>query len=125
MNMKHLQTYLFWAILGLGVGYVIFGKGDITVDIDSYKMEINLLQQKIDSISNQNISLKLEADSLNTKLSEYDIKIGNLNAKIDYIKYETKQKIDAVDSFGDDELERFFAERYKHILEGQHQDSIN
>ena len=122
--MKHLQTYLFWALLGLGVGYVIFGIGDITVDIDSYKMEINLLQQKIDSISNQNISLKLEADSLNTKLSEYDIKIGNLNAKIDYIKYETKQKIDAVDSFGDDELERFFAERYLKI-KGQHKDTIN
>ena len=124
MKGNNIQTYLFWAILGLGVGYVIFGKGDISVDIDSYKTEINLLQQKIDSISSQNTTLKVEADSLNTKLSEYDVKIDNLNAKIDYIQYETKQKIDAVDSFGDDELERFFAERYLKI-KGQHKDTIN
>ena len=124
METKHLQTYLFWAILGLGVGYVIFGKGDISVDIDSYKMEINLLQQKIDSISSQNTSLKYEADSLTTRIFEYDTKIDNLNAKINYIQYETKQKMDAVDSFGDDELERFFTERYLEI-KGQHKDTVN
>jgi regulator of replication initiation timing len=122
--MKNLQSYLFVAILGIGLGYVIFGKADIEVDIDAYQVEINLLQQKIDSINIQNNTLKLEADSLAVKISKYDSKITKLNTKINVIKYETQQKINAVDSFGDDELERFFAERYLEI-KGQQKDTVN
>jgi regulator of replication initiation timing len=122
---RKLQTYLFWAILGIGVGYVIFGKGDIDVDIESYQTEINILQQKIDSINVYNSELKLEADSLSVKLVEYDSRINSLNKTIIVIKNETQQKIDSVDFFGDDELERFFAERYKHILEGHNTDTNN
>ena len=46
--MKKLHTYLFWAILGIGLGYVIFGGTKIDVDVEAYELEINLLQQKID-----------------------------------------------------------------------------
>jgi len=122
---KKLQTYLFWGILGIGVGYVIFGKGDIDVDIESYQTEINFLQQKIDSINVYNNELKLEADSLSSKLVEYDSRISKLNRTITVIKNETQQKIDSVDFFGDDELERFFADRYKHILQGHDTDTNN
>jgi len=122
---RKLQTYLFWGLLGIGVGYAIFGKGDIDVDIESYQTEINFLQQKIDSINVYNNELKLEADSLSIKLIEYDSRINNLNRTITVIKNETQQKIDSVDFFGDDELERFFAERYKHILEGHNTDTNN
>ena len=122
---RKLQTYLFWAILGIGVGYVIFGKGDIDVDIESYQTEINILQQKIDSINVYNSELKLEADSLSVKLVEYDSRISKLNRTITVIKNETQQKMDSVDFFGDDELERFFAERYKDILQGHDTDTNN
>ncbi len=122
---RKLQTYLFWGILGIGVGYVIFGKADIDVDIESYQTEINFLQQKIDSINVYNGELKLEADSLSNKIVEYDSRINKLNRTIIVIKNETQQKIDSVDFFGDDELERFFAERYKHILQGHDTDTNN
>tara|TARA_X000001316_G_C887877_1_gene10788 strand:+ start:49 stop:423 length:375 start_codon:yes stop_codon:yes gene_type:complete len=121
---RKLQTYLFWAILGIGVGYVIFD-GDIDVDIESYQTEINILQQKIDSINVYNNELKLEADSLSSKLVEYDSRINKLNRTITVIKNETQQKIDSVDFFGDDELERFFAERYKDILQRHNTDTDN
>ena len=121
---RKLQTYLFWAILGIGVGYVIFD-GDIDVDIESYQTEINILQQKIDSINVYNNELKLEADSLSSKLVEYDSRINRLNRTITVIKNETQQKIDSVDFFGDDELERFFAERYKDTLQGHDTDTDN
>ena len=118
--MKKLHTYLFWAILGIGLGYVLFGGTKINVDVEAYELEINLLQQKIDSIQIQNTELKLEADSLEGKIGEYDIRINKLNSRIYVIKKETQQKLDNVDLFGDDELEKFFANRYR-----QHQDSIN
>ena len=42
-----------------------------------------------------------------------NVKIDNLNRNINVIKKETKQKLEAIDFFGDDMLEQFFAERYK------------
>jgi chromosome segregation ATPase len=120
MNVKGLQGYLLFAILGGFVAYMIWGQPKIDVDVESYELKIQLLEQRIDSIKTQNTELKVEADSLNNRISEYDIKINKLNSRIYVIKKQTEQRLDAVDNFGDDELERFFAERYR-----QYQDSIN
>ena len=113
MKVKGLQGYLLFAILGGFVAWMIWGQPKIDVDIESYELKIQLLEQRIDSIQNQNAELKLEADSLYTRIDSYDIEIKKLNSRIYVIKKETEQKLDAVDSFGDDELERFFAERYR------------
>ena len=120
MKLKGLQGYLLFAILGGFVAWMIWGQPKIDVDVESYELKIQLLEQRIDSIQVQNTELKVEADSLNDRISEYDIKINQLNSRIYVIKKQTEQKLDAVDNFGDDELERFFAERY-----GQYKDSIN
>lgn len=117
---NNLRGYLAFAILGGVVAYIIFSKSTIDVDIQAYQTQINLLEQKIDSIKTQNSLLVKEADSLENRISEYDTKINSLNYKINVIKKETQQKLDSVDSFGDDELEKFFAERYRQYL-----DSIN
>ena len=120
MKLKGLQGYLLFAILGGFVAWMIWGQPRIDVDVESYELKIQLLEQRIDSIQTQNTELKVEADSLNIRISEYDIKINQLNSRIYVIKKQTEQKLDAVDNFGDDELERFFADRYR-----QYKDSIN
>ena len=120
MKVKGLQGYLLFAILGGFVAWMIWGQPKISVDVDAYELKIQLLEQRIDSIQTQNDELKLEADSLYVRISDYDIEIKKLNSRIYVIKKQTQQKLNAVDDFGDDELERFFAERY-----GQHQDTIN
>ena len=120
MKLKGLQGYLLFAILGGFVAWMVWGQPKIDVDIESYELKIQLLEQRIDSIKTQNTELKVEADSLNIRISEYDIKINQLNSRIYVIKKQTEQKLDAVDNFGDDELERFFADRYR-----QYKDSIN
>ena len=109
---RKLQTYLFYAILGGFVSYVIFSKDDIQIDVEAYRLEINLLQQKIDSISVQNNELKYEADSLSGKLVEYDGRIKRLNTRIYVIKKETEEKLNAIDSLGSSELQEFFTDRY-------------
>ena len=115
-----LQGYLLFAILGGFVAWMVWGQPKIEVDVKSYELKIELLERKIDSIRVENSGLKLEADSLNVKIGEYDNKIKKLNSRIYVIKRETKQKLDAVDNLVDDELHRFFTERYR-----QYQDSIN
>ena len=117
---NNLTNYMIFALLGGFIAFMMFKDRGISVDIDAYQLKIEMLEQKIDSINQQNSELKLEADSLSSRISEYDIKIQKLNSRIYVIKKQTEQKLDAVDNFGDDELERFFADRYR-----QYKDSIN
>ena len=120
MKLKGLQGYLLFAILGGFVAYMIWGQPKIDVDVESYELKIQMLEQRIDSINVQNNELKLAADSLVVKIEQYDVEIKQLNSRIYVIKKQTQQRLDSVDSFGDDELEQFFANRYRH-----NKDSIN
>jgi len=122
MKVKGLQGYLLFAILGGFVAWMIWGQPKINVDIESYELKIQLLEQKIDSINTQNVELKLEADSLYSKITDYDKQIQKLNSRIYVIKKQTKQKVDAVDSMFDDELQKFFTDRYRQLID---KDSIN
>ena len=122
MKVKGLQGYLLFAILGGFVAWMIWGQPKINVDIESYELKIELLEQKIDSINMQNNELKLEADSLYAKITSYDQEIKELNSRIYVIKKQTKQKVDAVDSMFDDELQKFFTDRYRQL---DNKDSIN
>ena len=115
-----IRGYLLFAILGGFVAFMVWNNPSIDVDIQSYKTQINILQQRIDSMQYQNNYLKNEADSLSYKLGEYDVKIKKLNTRIYVIKRETEEKLMAIDTFGSSELQKFFAERYN-----QSKDSIN
>jgi len=118
------KNYPLFVIIGACILiYHFFGEREDYVS--EYNAKIEALEAKVDSLHSENDELINESKLLEVKIAEYDAKINKLNVRINVIKNETKQKVDAVDFFGDDELERFFAERYKHILEGQHQDSIN
>ena len=117
---QNIRGYLLFAILGGFVAYMIWNNPSIDVDIQSYKTQINILQQRIDSMQYQNTYLKTEADSLTFRLEEYDEKIKKLNSRIYVIKRETEKKLMAIDTFGSSELQKFFTERYS-----QSKDSIN
>jgi predicted RNase H-like nuclease (RuvC/YqgF family) len=119
---KNLQGYLLFAILGMFVAYMIWGQPEINVDIQKYELRIQLLERKIDSISDKNRILELKADSLNIKIADYSDEIKKLNSKIYVIKRETKKKLDAIDTFGNSELQKFFTDRYS---QGLDKDSIN
>lgn len=92
----------------------------IKVDVSKYEEQINALEQKVDSLHSENSVLNIKADSLKSKVAEYNARILTLNNKVNVIQQETQARLDSVDKFGDDELERFFADRYR-----QHQDTIN
>lgn len=118
------KNYPLFIIIGACIiAFNFFGEKEDYVN--EYNAKIKALEAKVDSLHSENNELINESKLLEEQIAGYDEKIKNLNIKINVIKNETKQKVDAVDFFGDDELERFFAERYKHILEGQHQDTIN
>ena len=91
--------------------FYILQKGP-EIDIEHYETQINILQQQIKQLEGVNDSLVVESKELEVKLASYDVKLKNLNNEVNVIKRETKAKLDSIDKFGDDELERFFTERY-------------
>jgi len=100
---------------------LILGGGAIAISffqnkenyIKEYNDKIEALNIKIDSLHTVNEKLDEESVLLREKIDDYNIKIDELNILINVIKNETQQQVDIVDSFGDDELEKFFTERYQ------------
>ena len=117
MKNKDIRTYLFWAILGIFVGYMIFGRNQIKVDIKKYEAQIEALNIVIDSARTKNKQLEKEVADFQLVISEANSKISNLNDKIFIIKKQTDEKISAINSFNNDELYQFFADRYRQYLD--------
>tara|TARA_R100001163_G_scaffold65458_1_gene62693 strand:- start:1977 stop:2363 length:387 start_codon:yes stop_codon:yes gene_type:complete len=117
MKNKDIRTYLFWAILGIFVGYVVFGRGTIKVDVKKYEAQIEALNIVIDSARTKNKELEKEVADFQLVISEANSKISNLNDKIFIIKKQTDEKINAINSLNNDELYQFFTERYRQYLD--------
>ena len=82
--------------------------------IDDHNNKIEVLDLKVDSLSKVNGGLTLKIDSLNNQINNLDRQIGLKDNRIKTLKKVTNEKVSAVDSFNNDELERFFTDRYRH-----------
>ena len=118
--LKKILPYILLAIGGWIIYSLVFTRYELKTDVLYYERMIQELEAKVDSLHSKNDILELQADSLEVKLNESDKRIKKLNSRIYVIKRETQKQLDAVDLFGDDELELFFAKRYR-----QYTDSIN
>ena len=118
--LKKVVPYIIVALGVLLLYNILFTRYELKTDVENYERKILLLEAKVDSLHSENDLLEFQADSLEVKLNESDKRIKQLNSRIYVIKRETQKQLDAVDLFGDDELEQFFAKRYR-----QHKDSIN
>ena len=117
--MNRINTIII-CITALAIFFILKKENIPDVDISQYETEINLLQIQLNELQEANDSLALLEKELEGKIASYDVTIKNLKGQINVIKKETQAKLDSIDKFGDDELEKFFAERYKQL-----NDSIN
>ncbi len=114
--MNRINTVII-CITALAIFFILKQESKPDVDISQYETEINLLQIQLDELQEANDSLATIEKELESKIASYDVAIKNLKGQINVIKRETKAKLDSVDKFGDDELERFFAERYRQLYD--------
>lgn len=112
--MNRINTVII-CITALVIFFILKQESIPDIDVTKYETEINLLQIQLNELQEVNDSLVVLEKELEEKISSYDIAIKNLKGQINVIKRETKAKLDSVDRFGDDELERFFAERYRQL----------
>ena len=114
--MNRINTIII-CITALAIFFILKKENTPDVDISQYETEINLLQIQLNELQAVNDSLAEVEKELESKIASYDVTIKNLKGQINVIKRETKAKLDSVDRFGDDELERFFAERYRQLYD--------
>jgi peptidoglycan hydrolase CwlO-like protein len=85
--------------------------------VEEYNAKIEALEQKVDSLHSVNDELTFKIDTLNVQIGKLDQELDLKDNKINNLRYEISTKVDAVDNFNDDELERFFTERYRQYLD--------
>ena len=119
MKTNGLQSYLLFAILGGFVAWMVFGQEPIKVDIKGYESKISDLEKIVDSTYGVNNELSNKIAKMTISLVESDAKIKLLNGRIWTIKKQTDEKLNAINTYSDDELISFFTSRYR-----QYTDSI-
>jgi len=85
--------------------------------VSEYNDKIIALEQKVDSLHHINDELTFKIDTLNIQIGKLDQQLDLKDNKINNLRYEISTKVDAVDSFNDDELEKFFTERYRQYID--------
>jgi uncharacterized protein (DUF3084 family) len=116
--MSSKERFLYIAIVFFGAYYLInMYSSNEDEYINEYNSKIEALENKINSLHNINEELTLEIDTLNGQITKLDQEISKQDNKIVILKRQTNEKVNNVDSFGDDELERFFTERYRQYFD--------
>ena len=116
--MSSKERFLYIAVVFFGVYYLInMYSSNEKEYINEYNSKIKALEQKVDSLHYVNDGLVYKIDTLNQEIIKLDSAIYLQNNKIITLKNQTNEKINAVDSLNDDELTRFFTERYKRYLD--------
>jgi len=111
--MNKLTITLVGIIAALAAYILFFTQTSHKVDVKAYEVKIDSLQHQVDSIYVENDHLDVVVAGYEDEILAQENKILSLKDKIVSIKQETHEKVQYVDSYTDDELERFFTERYK------------
>jgi seryl-tRNA synthetase len=116
--MKKFYTILGYVITAL-VCLLIWNsrntKDKYEEEVEGYESKIEELQVGIDSLYEVNDSLEIKMDSLIFEVELSEERIVELNLSLDEIKIENKQISSTVNNFTDDELQKFFTERYGYL----------
>ena len=112
LSKERLITYGIIFILLSALVYFVF-LGDEKY-VEDYNIKIDALEAKVDSLHHINDDLVFKIDTLNQQIVKLDTEIDKQDKKIVTLKYKVNEKVNSVDSFNDDELTRFFTERYRH-----------
>ena len=112
LSKERLITYsIIFILLSTLIYFVLIGDEEYVEDFSS---KITALESKVDSLHSINDNLVFKIDTLNQQIVKLDTEIDKQDKKIITLKYKVNEKVNSVDSFNDDELTRFFTERYRH-----------
>ena len=78
-----------------------------------YNQKIDSIQYNIDSVVIANKNLDIKIDSISSEIGLLDTDITSVNTNIKNIKVNTNEKVNSVDKFNFNDLNKFFTNRYE------------
>jgi len=114
-GLKDTFDGIFKLVILLGIIYVIWFllKPSASTKIDnSYKKDIDSLSKVIENVEKKQEILYQEIKNLNDDILQTDVKISNIKQQKTIVKQIYHEKINAVDTYNDTELDSIFAKRY-------------
>jgi cell division protein FtsB len=114
-GLKDTFDSVFKLVILLGIIYVIWFllKPSASTKIDnSYKKDIDSLTKVIENVEKKQEILYQEIKNLNDDILQTDVKISNIKQQKTIVKQIYHEKINAVDTYNDTELDSIFAKRY-------------
>ena len=114
-GLKDTFDGIFKLVILLAIIYVIWFllKPSASTKIDnSYKKDIDSLTKVIENVEKKQEILYQEIKNLNDDILQTDVKISNIKQQKTIVKQIYHEKINAVDTYNDTELDSIFAKRY-------------
>jgi prefoldin subunit 5 len=111
--MKNRNSSILLLILICLLGYNIFSMNQLKTDIEMYNQKIDSIQHNIDSVVIVNRNLDIKIDSISSEIGLLDTDITSVNTNIKNIKVKTNEKVNSVNKFNFSDLNKFFTDRYE------------
>ena len=114
-GLKDTFDGVFKLVILLAIIYIIWFliKPNASTKIDnSYKKDIDSLTKVIQSVEKKQEILYQEIKNLNDDISKTDVRISNIKQQKTIVKQIYHEKINAVDTYNDAELDSIFTKRY-------------
>ena len=114
-GLKDTFDGIFKLVILLAIIYIIWFlvKPNASTKIDnSYKKDIDSITKVIQNVEKKQEILYQEIKNLNDDISKTDVRISNIKQQKTIVKQIYHEKINAVDTYNDAELDSIFAKRY-------------
>jgi esterase/lipase len=111
-NFFNKETILL-LIISVLVIWNVFNTNGLKTDVKGYRNQIESLQVHIDSTQQVNKVIDKKIEKVDEKVANVTKEIHHIDNTITIVKNNTDEKINTADNFGVNELELFFANRYK------------
>jgi peptidoglycan hydrolase CwlO-like protein len=110
--MKNQNISFLLLVLICLLGYSIYSTKQLKTDIEMYNQKIDSIQYNIDSVVIANKNLDIKIDSISSEIGLLDTDITSVNTNIKNIKVNTNEKVNSVNKFSFSDLNKFFTDRY-------------
>lgn len=110
--MKDNKTTILLVILAALGAWNLFTTSQIKTDVAGYNQKIDSIQKEVDSVYTVNKQIDKQIDSVNTHIETVEHEVSNVTKNINIIKNNTNEKVNAIATIGNVELEQLFTARY-------------
>jgi len=111
--MKNGNVSFLLLVLICLLGYNIYSTKQLKTDVEMYNQKIDSIQNNIDSVVLVNKNLDIKIDNIYSEIGLIDTDIESVHTNIKNIKVKTNEKVNSVNQFNFSDLTKFFSDRYE------------